>query len=101
LARPGGAVELMLFEDLARFGPHDPDGVVAASLACPFCLHRPTECAVDATEILPYAECWCEECGVPWIVHLDELQAFRLCLLPPIGVVVHNVSAGTVRRRAS
>jgi hypothetical protein len=69
--------------DVARFTAQDPDTVVAASFACPICLHGDEvtrEVSLDGYD--PSVSCECLECGVGWRVYLTPDQALRLGLMP-------------------
>ncbi len=70
--------------DIARFRPDDPDALVRAALACPFCLQSE---AVDADEDLegydPSVRCRCPSCQARWRVYLAPDQALRIGLMHP------------------
>jgi hypothetical protein len=68
--------------DVARFRPEDPPALVAASFACPQCLHEPSVVRVDDES----AQCACLPCGIGWEVALDDMQQLRLALSPPPGL---------------
>ena len=69
--------------DVARFTPRDPDVLVAASLACPFCLHEHEVIREDSLEGYdPSVSCECPECDAKWRVYLTPEQALRLGLMP-------------------
>lgn len=70
------------FADTARFRPDDPDALVAASLACPVCLHGDgvrCEDALDGYD--PSVRCDCGTCNTRWRVFLTPEQALRLALM--------------------
>jgi hypothetical protein len=68
--------------DVARFTPQDPDVLVAASLACPFCLHEDDVVWTAALEGYdPSVSCECPECDARWRVYLMPEQALRLGLM--------------------
>jgi hypothetical protein len=71
-----------LIVDVARFTPQDPDALVAASLACPVCLHGDE---VEWTAALegydPSVSCECPVCDAWWRVYLTPEQALRLGLM--------------------
>jgi hypothetical protein len=68
--------------DTARFTPRDPDVIVAASLACPVCLHGDTVEWTDALEGYdPFVSCRCPRCEEEWRVYLTPEQALRLGLM--------------------
>jgi len=69
-----------MLSDVARFLPDDPDELVEAAFACPFCL-----CAGEWQATLvgydPTAQCECEACRQRWLVYLTPEQALRLSVL--------------------
>jgi hypothetical protein len=68
--------------DTARFRPDDPDALVAASLACPYCLGSESvhwHAALDGYD--PSVECSCGCCDEGWRVYLTPEQALRLGLM--------------------
>jgi transcription elongation factor Elf1 len=68
--------------DVARFTAQDPDAVVAASFACPICLHgEDVACDVSLDGYDPSVSCECPECGASWRVYLTPEQALRLGLM--------------------
>jgi hypothetical protein len=70
--------------DLARFAADDPDPLVNASFACPYCLHDPSEIALNLDEPFGSAAlCRCQACRRGWAVTLNFGQALRLALAPP------------------
>jgi hypothetical protein len=71
------------WHDTARFGPDDPDALVAAAFMCPLCLHTADEVTLWDGDDLPDARCLCEPCGTLWSVGLDAEQLLRLTLDPP------------------
>jgi hypothetical protein len=77
--------------DAARFHASDPDAVVAASLACPVCLYRPS------TVFLPdddgTASCRCRACDLVWTVSLDLGQSLRMRVAAPPDLLVVKVAA--------
>lgn len=80
---------MRLIDDVARFGACDPEPLVAASFACPYCLHHSP--VVDLTALggqVASAGCTCESCGAHWVLSLSGDQALRLNLAPPAGVAV-------------
>jgi hypothetical protein len=83
-----------LTDDIARFRAGDPDLVVAASLACPWCLHKPTSVLLDADEHEPAATCFCADCSRSWTVALSVEQSLRLALAPPPGVWLRRALEG-------
>jgi hypothetical protein len=68
--------------DTARFRSDDPDELVIASLACPYCLSG-EEVEWDATldGYDPSVECRCHRCEEQWSVYLTPQQALRLGLM--------------------
>jgi hypothetical protein len=75
----------MLLADVARFGAHETDTVIAASFSCPLCLCGPTEIAleIDEADGTAHALCSCEPCGALWVVELNDGQSLRMALAPP------------------
>jgi hypothetical protein len=68
--------------DTARFGAGDPDPLVAASLACPVCLHGDTvEWSAALEGYDPTVSCRCSMCDAEWQVYLMPEQALRLGLM--------------------
>jgi len=70
------------FTDTARFRANDPDALVAASFACPICLHTDSvdwDASVDGYD--PSAECSCSRCEEEWRVYLTPQQALRVGLM--------------------
>jgi hypothetical protein len=67
----------------ASFLPADEDLLVAAALACPWCLSGEVEWRLGNLEHEDWAECECERCDRPFVVHLSPEQALRLALAPP------------------
>jgi hypothetical protein len=76
--------------DAARFLPDDPDELVAASFACPVCLHRATYTRLAAYYDEPEATCACLPCGCGWEIALSAVQMLRLTLAPPHGLVLER-----------
>jgi hypothetical protein len=68
--------------DLARFAPADPEPIVAAAFACPYCLCAPTV-SVLVSEPEALVRCACGPCEAEWDVALDDGQALRMQLAPP------------------
>lgn len=69
--------------DTARFEPGDPQVLVAASFACPVCLHSGRRIVVSEGPSLPVARCRCTDCGQEWTVALGAAQTLRLALDAP------------------
>jgi hypothetical protein len=67
----------------ASFLPADENLLVAAALACPWCLSGEVEWRLGNGEHEDWAECECASCGHPFVVHLSPQQALRLALAPP------------------
>jgi hypothetical protein len=68
--------------DVARFTAQDPDAVVAASFACPICLHDAgieRHASLDGYD--PSVACECPDCDALWRVYLTPEQALRLGLM--------------------
>lgn len=68
--------------DTARFRPEDPDALVHASVACPFCLR---EDEVDVSPALegydPSVQCLCRCCHEGWRVYMTPEQSLRFGLM--------------------
>jgi hypothetical protein len=74
----------MLVTDLARFAADDPDPIIGASFACPFCLRAPAAVVLNVEEAFGSAAlCRCDECSRGWAVTLNFGQALRMALAPP------------------
>lgn len=58
----------------ASFDPTDPQPLVEAALACPFCLYPSNWHAVSG----PVLECVCTECGQHHLVAVSGAQLLRL-----------------------
>lgn len=74
----------MFKTDVARFASDDPDPLISASFACPFCLRAPS--AIALTDEEPFgsaALCHCDLCGSSWAVALNFGQSMRMGLAPP------------------
>ena len=70
------------FADIARFRPDDPDALVTAALACPFCLAADDVEWDDSLEGYdPSVQCWCPSCQERWRVYLAPEQTLRLGLM--------------------
>jgi hypothetical protein len=74
---------MVTLTDTARFRPDDPDALVSAALACPFCL-----CADDVQweddsleDYDPSVQCGCPSCQARWRVYLAPQQALRVGLM--------------------
>ena len=68
--------------DVARFRPDDPDALVSAALACPFCLRAEEVHFTAALEGYdPRVDCVCPSCFERWQVFLSPHQALRFGLL--------------------
>jgi hypothetical protein len=68
--------------DVARFRPEDPDVLVRAALACPFCLDVEDVEFEDSLEGYdPSVQCRCPSCQTQWRVYLAPDQALRLALM--------------------
>lgn len=68
--------------DTARFRADDPDVLVAASLACPLCLHGDdVEWHLDSDGYDPSVQCLCRACHERWRVYLVPQQELRLGLM--------------------
>jgi DNA-directed RNA polymerase subunit M/transcription elongation factor TFIIS len=68
--------------DTARFRADDPAALVAASLACPFCLHdEGIEWHLEDDDYDPSVTCHCPRCEEDWRVYLAPDQELRLGLM--------------------
>lgn len=77
----------MILTDSARFLVDDPDPVVVASFACPYCLHTPADTLFNLEEPNGSAVlCHCEDCHTRWVVAVNPGQAMRLAIAPPVGM---------------
>ena len=75
--------------DLARFAADDPDPLIHAAFACPYCLRDADEITLNLDE--PFASaalCRCRDCRHDWEVTLNFGQALRLGLAPPEDLVL-------------
>jgi hypothetical protein len=59
--------------DDARFQPHDPAELVAATFACPVCLHAPSAVRIPDAYGEPVARCVCGPCEAGWAVSLSGM----------------------------
>jgi hypothetical protein len=66
----------------ATFHPADPDGVVAAAFACPYCLRVATDVEIGEPGEAAALAC-CERCVAFWPVLLTSAQRRRLVHLAP------------------
>jgi hypothetical protein len=74
--------DIVTLADIARFRPEDPDALVAAALACPFCLRSDDVQWDDSLEGYdPSVQCRCPSCQAGWRVYLAPEQALRLGLM--------------------
>ncbi len=69
------------FADIARFRPDDPDVLVLAAFACPWCLRADVESEPDLEGYDPSVQCRCPSCQARWRVYLAPHQALRLGLM--------------------
>jgi hypothetical protein len=84
-------------DDVARFAAGDDERMVRASLACPYCLHKPSHVLVADHIYGGEAMCACSRCQTQWSVVLDADQVLRLRLAPPrdLWVQVQTFNGGT------
>jgi hypothetical protein len=74
----------MVLTDSARFLGDDPEALIGASFACPYCLNNPSTARVSLDEASGSAAvCRCEACASDWVVSLNLWQSLRLALAPP------------------
>jgi hypothetical protein len=79
----------MLNTDLARFAADDPDPLISASFACPYCLRSPAEVTLSIEETFGSAAlCRCDECRSGWVVALNYGQSMRMALAPPLDLAL-------------
>jgi len=79
--------------EMARFFPDDPDALVQASFACPYCLHQPTEATIDESGDGAVVDCACLPCAHDYAIALTAEQSLRLLLRQPwadVPTVVHR-----------
>ena len=68
---------------VATYRADDPAELVAASLACPWCLAAAVDYVLEADDVLDAsAGCRCRACGHAWPLFLAPEQALRLALAP-------------------
>lgn len=86
-------VVIASLDDTARFRVDDPDEIVAASFACPGCLHARADVTVRGEDDEYAAACACRECGASWTVWLTTWQVLRLRMSPagPRGLDAHGL----------
>jgi hypothetical protein len=77
----------------ARYRHEDPDELVAASLACRYCLRTASEVDVTEDGFGGIARCYCPRCRTSGDVVLDLEQLLRLVLRSPPNVYVSLRSA--------
>jgi hypothetical protein len=77
----------MSLTDRARFRPDDPEPLVEASFACPFCLARSRLGAMRIWDGEPRVFCRCATCNARWSVSVTEAQRRRLEVAPPRDLV--------------
>ena len=76
------APRVATYGDRARFGPDDPDEIVLAALACPYCLSTTAlEWGFVRSGDRPVVGCFCADCQTDWYVFLTSEQALRLGLM--------------------
>jgi hypothetical protein len=68
---------------LARFLPDDPDALVQASFACPYCLCQPSEATIEEARDGAAVHCTCEPCDHDFDVALTGEQTLRVLLREP------------------
>jgi hypothetical protein len=68
---------------VASYRADDPAALVAASLACPWCLAAAVDYALEAEDAFDAsAACRCRACDHAWRLFLAPEQALRLALAP-------------------
>jgi hypothetical protein len=73
----------MRLSDRARFRPDDPEPLVEASFACPYCLTCSRIGTMRVWDGEPRVFCRCPTCKARWSVSLTAGQQRRLERAPP------------------
>jgi hypothetical protein len=77
----------VILTDSARFFVDDPEPLVVASFACPYCLQTAHDSVFNLEEPNGSAVlCHCEACHKRWVVAVNTGQAMRLAIAPPVGL---------------
>jgi len=84
--------------DVARFLSIDPDALVWASFACPYCLDYPEQLALIGDTHSRAVACVCGACEQHYSVGLSEAQTLRLALAPPPNLWFEQ-SLGSISRK--
>jgi hypothetical protein len=67
-----------MLSDRARFRIDDPDSLVAASFACPYCLIGVEHSTMRVWDDEPRVFCRCTRCNARWSVAITAAQWTRL-----------------------
>jgi hypothetical protein len=67
------------------------EGVAAASLLCPFCLHQPGHVLLRFLPEAAEALCACGRCDLQWSTALDADEALALRHAPPRGLWIQQL----------
>jgi len=78
--------------ETARFRVEDRDEVVAASLACRFCLRHTVVADIDRDDFGGIARCHCSVCHATTAIALTHEQVLRLALRPPMNIHIRRPS---------
>ena len=81
-----------MFQDAARFDPHDDEAIVAACLCCHACLRVPSSVDLMDVDDGPLAIAFCDRCTAATETRLSGGQFLRLCALPPLAMRVRLVT---------
>lgn len=81
--RAGIARTRLWVMELATFKPDDPDVVVRAALACPYCLSSDQRLVLRETPDEFSLRCACRTCGHRRRVEMTDEQALRMAIAPP------------------
>jgi transcription elongation factor Elf1 len=63
-----------MLEDRARFLPTDPEELIDASFACPFCLERASNISLPKGGLRRRIQCSCSACEATWPVSVTGAQ---------------------------
>lgn len=70
-----------MLEDSARFLPTDPEELILASFACPFCLEKASSISLPKGRLRRRVECSCTACDATWPVSVTGAQLQGLIAL--------------------
>lgn len=75
----------MATRDVARFHEDDVDDLVAASFACPVCLHGAVTAEIDRDGgRVSVARCRCDRCDERWRLLVHRRQLYTLASRGPV-----------------